>query len=367
MNDQPAVLAEREVAARLQSLLGEVAWVQCVRAEATGGADFAVQVDGAGGCRTTFHVYVKPDLRPSTFLPWASSKVLPAHSVPVLVLPTVSPRIAELCRRQGWSWLDLAGNCWLDAPGVLRVERSGVPPRRVLRMRAGNLKTPAAARVIRVLLSPAQAGTTWTQRLLQACTALHLPGEKPVSLGLVNKVIQHLRDQAFVEVGEPGIRLKDPVGLLTAWRDAYRIDARHRLPYFTLLKQKPLSEALQRATREFAGGCVYAAFSAAERQAPQVRQPRTWIYVRPDRLDDFVRAAEAKPVDTGENLVVLLPSDPGVFQSFEPSATPADDVGCSDPVQTYVDLHSLGGRGEEAAQAILEQRLMKAWKDAGIA
>ena len=90
--------------------------------------------------------------------------------------------------------------------------------------------------------------------------------------------------------------------------------------------------------------------------------------MRADHLEDFVRVAEAKPVETGENLVLLLPGDPGVFQSFEPStAEGGGDIGCTDPVQTYVDLHKLGGRGEEAAQAILEQRLLKAWQEAGIA
>lgn len=369
VNDQPSGLAERDVAVRLDQLLASVAWVRHAPAKAAGGADFAMQIEGAAGVRVRFQVYVKAELRPSTFLAWSTAKVLPANSIPVLVLPTVSPRIAELCRRHGWSWLDFAGNCWLDAPGVLRVERNGAPPRRIERRRSGNLKTAAAARVLRVMLGPGQAGTTWTQRHLQSCTASQLPGEKPVSLGLVNKVLRHLRDQAFVEEVDRGVRLRDPVGLLAAWRDVYRIDARHRLAYFTLMRHKPLDEALQRALRELAGGCVYAAFSAAERQAPQVRQPRTWLYVRPDRLDDLVRTMEAKPVETGENLVVLLPSDPGVFQSFatSPDAAVAGGVGCTDPVQTYVDLHSLGGRGEEAAQAILEQCLMKAWKAAGIA
>jgi len=36
-------------------------------------------------------------------------------------------------------------------------------------------------------------------------------------------------------------------------------------------------------------------------------------------------------------------------------------------VQTYLDLMHLGGRGEEAAQAVLEQSLLPAWKAAGIA
>jgi hypothetical protein len=108
---------------------------------------------------------------------------------------------------------------------------------------------------------------------------------------------------------------------------------------------------------------VYAAFSAAERQAPHVRQPKTWLYVNAQFLDAFVRNAEAKAVDSGENIVVLIPDDSGVFLSFEADSYVGEQtLVCTDPVQTYVDLIHSGGRGEEAAQALLEQKIMPAWK-----
>ena len=367
MNDPSGAILEREVADRLHSLLAEVAWVKQSRLEAVGGADFVVQVGGADGRRAVFLVHVKSELRPSAFPAWAAARRR-TDAMQVLALPIISPRLAELCRQHGWSWLDLAGNCWLDAPGLLRIERSGARPVRRPPRRGSSLKTPAFARVLRVLLSPAHADSEWTQRTLQAATCYRLPAEKPVSLGLVNKVAQHLRDQGFVTAVDAGLRLRDPVGLLTAWREEYRLDDRQRLSYFTLLKPRSLGESIDRLTTDYGAICAYAAFSAAERQAPQVRQPRTWVYVRADHLDDFVRAAEAKPVDSGENLVLLLPGDPGVFQVFG-SAHGDGFTGsvCTDPVQTHVDLAKLGGRGEEAAQAIFEQQLLPAWKKAGLA
>jgi len=358
---------EREVAARLQELLAEVSWVHVTRVEAVGGGDLAVDVGGADGGRVAFLVHVKSELRPSAFPAWAAGSRR-VDATPVLALPVVSSRLAELCRQHGWSWLDLAGNCWLDAPGVLRIERRGAPPVQRPKRRGSSLKTPAAARVLRAILSPAHADREWTQRTLQAATCDHLPTEKPVSLGLVNKVVQHLRDQGFVTDVAAGLRLRDPVGLLSAWREQYRLDDRRRLSFFTLSKPKSLGEAIDRLRNETGATCAFAAFSAAERQAPQVRQARTWVYVRADHLEDFVRAAEAKPVDSGENLVVLLPGDPGVFQVFGASRSDGDaDKACTDPVQTYLDLAKLGGRGEEAAKAILEQRLLPAWRKAGLA
>jgi hypothetical protein len=67
-----------------------------------------------------------------------------------------------------------------------------------------------------------------------------------------------------------------------------------------------------------AGGfATYAAFSAADIQAPHVRQPKTWIYVRQDFPPRFESLVQAKMVDSGENVVVLIPDDDGVFYPDE--------------------------------------------------
>jgi hypothetical protein len=82
------------------------------------------------------------------------------------------------------------------------------------------------------------------------------------------------------------------------------------------------------------------------------------LYVSSDFEHEFASVLDAKVVDTGENLVVLLPDDAGVFYRVDVSANRAP---CTNPVQTYVDLAKAGGRGEEAAEAILNQRLKPAW------
>jgi len=76
--------------------------------------------------------------------------------------------------------------------------------------------------------------------------------------------------------------------------------------------------------------------------------------------------AEAKLVDSGENLVVLIPEDDGVFYLGEGGAMGEQRLSCTNPVQTYVDLFHCGGRGEEAAEALLEQNLKPAWKARGL-
>jgi hypothetical protein len=50
-----------------------------------------------------------------------------------------------------------------------------------------------------------------------------------------------------------------------------------------------------------------AAFSAAQFQAPYVRQPKTWLYVREQEVSKFEKLIEVRQVDSGENLVVVIP------------------------------------------------------------
>ena len=187
-----------------------------------------------------------------------------------------------------------------------------------------------------------------------------------VSLGLVNKIVRHLRDEAYVEEAPGGgFRLSEPLKLLTAWRDVYRFDRHERRSYFTLLQGKKLYDALDKLDTTEAQ-VAYASFSAADFLAPHVRQPKTWLYVRAQDLPVFEQAVEAKPVDSGENLVVLLPADEGVFHPSGGEMLGKHRIPCTNAVQTYVDLWHSGGRGQEAAEALLEQNLKPAWKRGGL-
>ena len=276
--------------------------------------------------------------------------------VPVLAAPHISPRMAELCAEHGWSWFDLAGNCRLVVPGALYIERTGLAAVHQRPRPKANLSSAASARVLRALLAPRNAAVNWSQ------TALRQHCEPGVSIGLVNKVVSHLRDEAWLEQRDDGkFRVKDAIGLLDLWRKSYRFERHRRIGYFTLLKPPELRNRILTMNRS-AGEAVYAAFSAADFQAPCVRQNKTWLYVSDAALDEFVRIADAKRVDTGENLVVLVPEDDGVLYLLEPGdeGTPAR----TNPVQTWLDLRHVGGRGEEAAEAVLNQCLKPVWEGA---
>jgi hypothetical protein len=365
------MILEANFAAKLRELLGGVTWLRNVQVAQIGGKadegfDLLATLPLPNGGRAMLFVKCKAEFRPSMF-PTVASKAPPSSgrysaSVRVLALPFVSPRMADLCKASGWSWFDLAGNCLIDVPGVLHVEHTGNPPVHRPPKPSANLGTPEAGRVIRALLAPENAGRVWKQRDIQA----HVRDLRfPVSLGLVNKVVRHLRDEAFIEDRpEGGFHLRDPLKLLFAWREAYRFDRHERRLYFTLLQGKRLHDALARLGLETGGFSAYAAFSAAEFQAPHVRQPKVWLYVSASEIHRFEERIEAKTVDSGESLVVLIPHDDGVF--YLGDAGKGGRMVCTNPVQTYVDLYHCGGRGQEAAEALLEQRLKPEWKGLGL-
>ncbi|HPA19763.1 MAG TPA: type IV toxin-antitoxin system AbiEi family antitoxin [Verrucomicrobiae bacterium] len=358
---------ERALAARLRELLGGVSWLR----------DWDVSQNPAPFGRA-FDILAKVPLPTgNTVELWVECRDLPRPSlfpyvcltnrfheggkrttrVPVLAAPWITGRMADLCTEHGWSWFDLAGNCRLDVPQGFYIERSGHDPVHHRPRPSANLGTAESGRTLRALLAPQNVGRRWTQRELQcACQ----PG---VSLGLVNKVVRHLRDEAFIEVQEDGgFRLLDPLKLLFAWRDAYRFDRHERRGYFTLLRGEKLRAALAGLKLTPGGHVAYAAFSAAEFQAPHVRQTKTWLYLSASLEDAFCSQMEAKPVDSGENLAVLIPEDEGVFYLADGGAVGDRRIPCTNAVQTYVDLSHCGERGEEAAEALLEQRLKSEWK-----
>jgi len=360
---------EQALAAKLKELLSGVDWLRGWQVKPVGAADagfdLLVTVPLPGGGKAALCVECKSEVRPSVFRMQADKHFLPSGRprivVPVLALPWVSPRIAELCAVHGWSWFDLAGNYRLDIPGLVRLEHTGNDPVHVTSRPTANLGTRETGRIIRMLLMPEHVGMRWTQREIQKhCKPL-------VSLGLVNKVARYLREQAYVEdTMDGGFRLRDPMRLLFTWRDAYRFDRNERQEYFTLLQGKKLQVALAEFGRETDGSALYAAFSAAEFQAPHVRQPKTWLYIRGKDVPLFRKQLEVKRVDTGENMVVLVPDDEGVFYTGGEYKQNDNRLPCTNLVQTYVDLYHCGGRGEEAAEAVLNQQLKPEWKRLGL-
>jgi len=362
---------ERRLSEKLSELLASIEWLEDLKisenpAPYDRAYDLIAQFHAQDGARIELLVECKAEPRPSQFPAVAVKREFEKGHTKrarawVFAAPHLSPRMREVCESHGWSWFDLAGNCRISIPGVIHLERTGNPPVHSRPKPTANLGTPEAGRVIRALLAPENAQLSWTQRDLQR------ENGADVSLGLVNKVVRYLREESFIEERQnEGFSVRDPLKLLFVWRDAYRFSAHHRRNYFTLLNGWALVDALAKLHGQSGGYVLYAAFSAAAIQAPHVRQPKTWLYVSQPLLSKFENLIEAKEVESGENIVVLVPNDGGVFAFSDGGLIEDHRLTCTNVVQTYVDLWHCGGRGREAAEAVLEQRLKPAWKAGGL-
>ena len=97
----------------------------------------------------------------------------------------------------------------------------------------------------------------------------------------------------------------------------------------------------------------FTGFSGSSRYAPAVRYQRVMAYVQ----GDINALLGIKPVESGFNVTLLEPYDEGVLFGL-------DDIENSQvvsPIQVFLDLKSLRGRGKEAADILLEKVIQKIW------
>src|SRR2546427_507221 len=112
---------ERSLLDALGRTLAEIGWIPEVKTvsvdqRAPDAADAAIHLALANRRKAELRVHVKGELRPGSFPAWSEQRRARGAgrvvAVPVLAMPFVSTRLADLCRQAGWSWHDLAGNCW---------------------------------------------------------------------------------------------------------------------------------------------------------------------------------------------------------------------------------------------------------------
>src|SRR5579863_5036055 len=174
MNTLTGLALEQALASKLEELLSSVPWLRDWHVKRIGSAleprfDLKATLPLPEG-KVVLAIECKSELRPSAFQAMAERKTLPGRTqrlVPVLAMPFVSRRLADICVQHGWSWYDLAGNCHIVVPNAIYLERCGHEPKYTLSRPVANLSTPEAARVIRALLVPENAGKRWTQRSVE--------------------------------------------------------------------------------------------------------------------------------------------------------------------------------------------------------
>lgn len=259
--------------------------------------------------------------------------------------PYISEAAGKIATDEDIGYVDLAGNCRICFDSVY-IRRAGWPNPMIERRGLRSLYSPKAERVLRVLL--AEPKRPWKIEPLAA--------DARVSLGMASKVKRLLEDREWLIRKADGFRLSQPGDLLAEWARSYRY-GRNTVHDFYSLDPIPLIESkLAQACQDLRCDYALTGFSAAARMAPMVRYQRVTAYTF-DRTNELARRMNLKSVTSGANVSLIEPYDEGVF--FQ--AKEVDGIRIVFPVQAYLDVLSFRGRGEEAAEAILDEVIKPTW------
>ncbi|MCH8007356.1 MAG: hypothetical protein IIC91_00675 [Chloroflexi bacterium] len=301
-----------------------------------------------GGRVNTLVVEVKSSDRPENALLAAHQLKMIAKEYPdsysIFVAPYIGARARDILMEQGIGFLDLVGNAFLRFGGIYvdKTSTAKRPPTQHSRTRIFSRKS---SRITRVLL--ADKDRLWRLR--------ELAGEAKVSLGLTQRVVKRLTEDAYLEkTPDKKMRLRAPGPLLDAWREEYKGHKDSQAGFHISPSAGP--ESIMRRIAETCHStnldCTFTMFAAAGLVAPFVRSDEVHVYVQGDRttLSD---ALDAREVEFGGNLFLLQAYDEGVFygRRSQNSLTVVSDL------QVYLDLYGYAKRGREQAEYLREHRI----------
>jgi len=279
-------------------------------------------------------------------------------SQPVLFASVVSDRTADIATKHGVSWMDYAGNCRLVFPPYgTYVRRSGVVnPFGKQLPKVLNVFSTKSSRVVRAMLQEPLRG--WQLNELASN-----PGVR-VSPGLVSRIKRSLVEGGYAAMLAGQLRLKRPSDLLGDWASHYRTHKPREHSFYMRGEIEQVEQQVANWCSKTAGPFALSRFSAAWRLAPEVRYnvasfmvPPTAILAQP--LTVLATNFGARKVDSGANLILQISDDESYFSNRQ-----FETIQTTSPLQTYLDLKAMDGRGEEASIAVYEKYLKEPFAEA---
>jgi hypothetical protein len=264
-------------------------------------------------------------------------------AIPIFVAPYLSPEAQAVCRDNGVGFLDLEGNARIAFDKVF-IERlvSSKPP--AARRELKSLFKPKSAQVLRLMLREPERG--WR--------VAELAESAGVSLGHASNVRTGLLDREWGQLSKNGLFISEPDALLDAWRDAYDPPAGKRIPFYTTLHGSAFEDSARKVLGTQSDKAILASFSAAGWLAPYGRTGTQYFYADNAGLERLKDRLKLSPSPKGENVVVTVPKDDGLFRD---AIEPAPGAVCTSAIQTYLDLSAAGERGKEAAEHLRQEKL----------
>ena len=264
----------------------------------------------------------------------------------VFVAPYISDASAEICKDNGIGYIDFVGNCWLHFDSIF-MEIKGNPNRYSRKNELKSLFKSKAERILRALLD--EPGRQWlTGELTEAAV---------VSSGQVSNVRKLLLEREWIQDQKRGIKLTEPLQLLTSWLANYESNRNTVYEFYDMRSVGEVEATLVTICNQMQARYAFTGFSGASRYAPFTTYKTVTVYmdnVNANNLGDL----PFKPVTSGANVRIISPYDEGVYYG---TRTIGGQTVAS-AIQCYLDLKNEKARGEEAAAALLEQVIKPSWQ-----
>jgi hypothetical protein len=265
----------------------------------------------------------------------------------IFIAPYISRKSADICTSNQIGYIDRSGNCRI-AFGYVYIERTGLPnihsEDRVLL----SLFSPKSERVLRVLFD--DTNKLWGTNKLAY--------EAEVSVGQSSNVRRLLRDNEYIEESPGGFKLCDPERLLMEWQKKYDFKKHEITEHYSFDDPQEIEVKVAEVCRECNFEYAFTGFSGAARYAPHVRYQKASIYVADHSVSAKIgRNLGLKRVGSGGKIEMVIPYEDGVFQNSEE----IDGLTVASPIQVYLDLKCLAGRGDEAADFLLKEVIEPRW------
>ncbi len=259
----------------------------------------------------------------------------------IIVAPYLSDTSRQICKDAGIGCIDLAGNAFLSFKKVY-IDRSGIPNPFPSARLLKSVFSPKSSRILRVLLSN-PTKRWYVEEISQAAG---------ISIGLTSRVKQALLEKEWIKGEKKSFYLVKFEEVLDEWVKNYSYTKNQSFSFFSSLSEDQFEEAIKKECIKRKCNYGLGLFSGARKVAPFVRFLRFFVYIDGD-IETIAKNLQLKKVETGPNVTLLRPYDDGVFYALQN----INSINVVSDIQLYLDLKSYKGRGEEAAQAIFEQRL----------
>jgi len=265
----------------------------------------------------------------------------------MIAAPYISQRAGKICEELGVGYIDLSGNCILIYKSLyVRVE--GRPNKYGEKRGSKSIFERSSVKssiILRHLFKDLEK--TWRiQELADAAST---------SIGQVAKVKKFLEEREFIKGYKSGFSIDKPKEILAEWAKAYNAKLNTVFECYSIDNVPQIEQKLARLKEEKDIESVLTGFAGGARYSPTVRYNKIHAYVELQDFDEVIFSLGLKKVTSGSNISIIIPYDPCVLSD----ARNINKSFVASPVQVYLDLMGLKGRGEEAAIAVLEKEIIQ--------